>query len=297
MSEALILLPCRADILVDLKLMNGRWPTFLAGTVMLSAGVLALPISTQPDQLFTGWRMVACAVAFAGLGVFASVRIAADATPVGRDVFFNQRAIVDPTVEDLARALHARDGSTHLHTRRVQVYAVELAQSLGLNDEGFLERLRSAALLHDVGKLAMPERILNKPGRLTSTEMETMKLHAEIGADMLQAVGVDPNVVAFVRHHHESWNGAGYPERLKGPDIPVGARILAVADCFDALTSDRPYRRRLSDGQALKILVKRRGSMYEPQIVDAFFRVYPAVTPPKRRLVNLFGRRTRPLFH
>lgn len=203
----------------------------------------------------------------------------------------------DPVVDDLARALDCRDTTTHRHTQRVQMYAVGLAQALGLDDPRFLDRLRAAALLHDVGKLATPDHILNKRGRLTSSEMETMKLHAQVGADMLEANGFDEHVVAFVRHHHESWDGAGYPACLKGPDIPVGARILAVADCFDALTSDRSYRRRVSDARALRILRAKRGSAYEPSIVDAFFNVYGSMIPSRPRLRSLFGGTRRLLFH
>ena len=113
-----------------------------------------------------------------------------------------------------------------------------------------------------MGKLAVPEHILNKPGKLTPAEFEKMKLHASVGADILSAIDFPYPVVPIVRHHHENWNGTGYPDRIKGTDIPIGARILSVVDCFDALTSDRPYRPRLSDDEALGILMERRGSRY-----------------------------------
>src|SRR5262249_50676946 len=110
-----------------------------------------------------------------------------------------------------------------------------------------------------------------------------MKLHASVGADILSAIDFPYPVVPIVRHHHESWDGSGYPSGIKGPDIPIGARILAVVDCFDALTSDRPYRRRLSDEEALAILKDRRGKMYDPVIVDAFIRMHETL-PPDRKL-------------
>src|SRR5262249_28628664 len=146
-----------------------------------------------------------------------------------------------------------------------------------------LKAIEAAALLHDMGKLAVPEYILNKPGKLTESEFEKMKLHASVGADILSAIDFPYPVVPIVRHHHESWDGSGYPSGIKGPDIPIGARILAVVDCFDALTSDRPYRRRLSDEEALSILKERRGKMYDPVIVDAFIRLH-ATLPRDRGL-------------
>ena len=127
-----------------------------------------------------------------------------------------------------------------------------------------LRAIEAAALLHDVGKLAIPEHILNKPGRLTPAEFERMKSHARIGAEILSEVDFPYPVVPIVRHHHENWDGTGYPDGLKGDAIPVGARILAVVDCFDALTSHRPYRRALSVGEAVAIIDARRGTMYDP---------------------------------
>ena len=134
-------------------------------------------------------------------------------------------------------------------------------------------------MLHDTGKLAVPEYILNKPGRLTPAEFEKMKLHASVGADILSAIDFPYPVVPIVRHHHENWDGSGYPDGVKGTDIPIGARILSIVDCFDALTSDRPYRPRLSHSAALEILIQRRGSMYDPLIVDTFIKVHEQIEP------------------
>jgi GGDEF domain-containing protein/putative methionine-R-sulfoxide reductase with GAF domain len=130
-----------------------------------------------------------------------------------------------------------------------------------------------------MGKLAVPEYILNKPGPLTAAEFEKMKLHASVGADILSAIDFPYPVVPIVRHHHESWDGTGYPDKISGSDIPIGARILSVVDCFDALTSDRPYRPRLSDKEALRILHERRGTMYDPLVVDTFTRVHVTIAP------------------
>ena len=183
------------------------------------------------------------------------------------------------TIETLAMAIDAKDQITHGHIRRVQTYAVGLAKKMGVTDPFLLRAVEAAALLHDMGKLAVPEYILNKPGPLTPAELEKMKLHASVGADILSSIEFPYPVVPIVRHHHENWDGSGYPSGLVGTNIPIGARILSVVDCFDALTSDRPYRPRLSDREALRILGERRGSMYDPLVVDTFIKVHTEIAP------------------
>src|SRR5436309_5798392 len=181
------------------------------------------------------------------------------------------------TIETLAMAIDAKDQITHGHIRRVQTYAVGLAKRVGVTDEKLIKAIEAAALLHDMGTLAVPEYILNKPGKLTHAEFEKMKLHASVGADILSAIDFPYPVVPIVRHHHENWDGTGYPAGIKGTDIPIGARILSVVDCFDALTSDRPYRPKLSDEEAIAILRQRRGSMYDRLIVDTFIQVHDVI--------------------
>jgi putative nucleotidyltransferase with HDIG domain len=182
------------------------------------------------------------------------------------------------TVETLAMAIDAKDQITHGHIRRVQGYAAGLAKALGVTDARELRAIEAAALLHDMGKLAVPEHILNKPGKLTPAEYERMKTHSSVGAQILSAIDFPYPVVPIVRHHHENWDGTGYPDGLKGNDIPLGARIMAVVDCYDALTSDRPYRPALSDDEALAIIEARKGTMYDPQVTDAFVRVHIEVS-------------------
>jgi len=177
------------------------------------------------------------------------------------------------TVEALALAIDAKDQVTHGHIRRVQRYTMALADALGIRDERQLNAIRAAALLHDTGKLAVPEYILNKPGPLTAAEFERMKVHADVGADILKSIDFPYPVEPIVRHHHEQWDGSGYPAGLRGYEIPLGARILAVVDCYDALTSDRPYRPRLSRQQAEQVLLEKRGKAYDPWIVDEFLRL------------------------
>jgi putative nucleotidyltransferase with HDIG domain len=177
------------------------------------------------------------------------------------------------TIETLAHAIDAKDQVTHGHIRRVQHAALRLAASLGVS-EAETSAIEAASLLHDLGKLAVPEHILNKPGRLTPSEFDTMKRHAAVGADMLSAIDFPFPVVPIVRHHHEHWDGTGYPAGLRGSAIPIGARILSVVDCFDALTSDRPYRRKLPVVDALRILRERSGTMYDPEVVDRFIEIH-----------------------
>ena len=199
------------------------------------------------------------------------------------------------TIETLALAIDAKDQVTHGHIRRVQTYTVGLARALGIGDETVLKAIEASALLHDMGKLAIPEHILNKPGKLTQAEFDRMKMHAAIGADILSSINFPYPVVPIVRHHHENWDGSGYPSGIAGTAIPIGARILSVVDCFDALTSDRPYRPALSASEAIRILEQRRGVMYDPLVVDTFVRIHqdllkeasdtPLATPAQRPLV------------
>jgi putative nucleotidyltransferase with HDIG domain len=178
------------------------------------------------------------------------------------------------TIEALAHAIDAKDQVTHGHIRRVQRHAVRLAEELGIRADREIKAIEAASLLHDMGKLAVPEHILNKPGRLTPAEFEIMKRHAPVGADILSAIDFPYPVVPIVRHHHENWDGTGYPDGLAGEQIPIGARILSIVDCFDALTSDRPYRPRMTTDEAMAILQQRRGTMYDPRIVDIFKNIH-----------------------
>jgi putative nucleotidyltransferase with HDIG domain len=178
----------------------------------------------------------------------------------------NRRAI-----EALALAIEAKDQTTHDHLQRVEIYAVEVAKEMGL-DESQLEALRAAALLHDVGKLAVPEYIISKPGRLTPEEFEKMKIHTVVGAEIVEQIGFPYPVAPIVRSHHEKWNGLGYPDGLCGEAIPIGARILGAVDCLDALVSDRQYRRALPLAEAMKMVQSEAGVSYDPAVVEILAR-------------------------
>jgi len=177
------------------------------------------------------------------------------------------------TIEALALAIEAKDQTTHDHLKRVQVYARELAKELGLTPQEH-EALQAAALLHDIGKLAVPEHIISKPGRLTPEEFEKMKIHPTVGAEILEQVRFPYPVAPIVRTHHEKWDGTGYPAGLKGEEIPIGARILSAVDCLDALASDRQYRRALPLDQAMDIVKSESGKAYDPRVVEILARRY-----------------------
>jgi len=179
------------------------------------------------------------------------------------------------SVEMLAMAVDAKDQVTHGHIRRVQRHTLAVAGALGVTDVRELKAMEAGALLHDIGKLAVPDYVLNKPSALTPAEFDTMKKHASMGARILAAVEFPYPVVPIVRHHHERWDGRGDPDGLIGVEIPLGARILAVDDCFDALTSDRPYRSRMTDEEAIEILTSRANTFYDKAIVEKFVQLIP----------------------
>lgn len=171
------------------------------------------------------------------------------------------------TIEALALAIEAKDHTTHTHLQRVRTYAVEVAKELNLS-ESEIEALRAAALLHDIGKLAVPEQIINKPGKLTPEEFEKMKVHPLVGAEILDRVAFPYPVAPIVRSHHERWDGTGYPEGLAGEQIPIGARILAAVDCLDALASHRQYRPALPLAEAMEKVKEKSGTWFDPTIVS-----------------------------
>ena len=177
------------------------------------------------------------------------------------------------TIEALALAIEAKDHTTHTHLQRVRTYAVEVAKELNLGPDQ-IEALRAAALLHDIGKLAVPEQIINKPGRLTPEEFEKMKVHPLVGAEILERVAFPYPVAPIVRSHHERWDGSGYPEGLSREDIPIGARILAVVDCLDALASHRQYRPALPLIEAMEKVKEKSGSWFDPHVVEILERRY-----------------------
>jgi len=194
------------------------------------------------------------------------------------------------TIEALALAIEAKDQTTGEHLQRVRVYAMELARELGLSEEE-TEALQAASVLHDIGKLAVPEHIISKPGKLTPDEFEKMKIHPIVGAEILEQVDFPYPVVPIVRAHHEKWDGSGYPHGLAGEAIPIGARILAAVDCLDALASDRQYRKALPLDEAMARVADESGKSFDPKVVEILQHRYielerlateqPLQAPPK----------------
>jgi len=194
------------------------------------------------------------------------------------------------TIEALALAIEAKDETTGEHLQRVRVYAMELAKELGLSDDE-KEALQAASVLHDIGKLAVPEHIISKPGKLTPEEFEKMKIHPIVGAEILEQVHFPYPVVPIVRAHHEKWDGSGYPLGLAGEAIPIGARILTAVDCLDALASDRQYRKALPLDVAMAKVASEAGTSFDPKVVAILQRRYveleklateqPMQAPPK----------------
>jgi diguanylate cyclase (GGDEF)-like protein/putative nucleotidyltransferase with HDIG domain len=178
------------------------------------------------------------------------------------------------TVEALATAIDAKDQTTHCHVRRVQLYAARLGEMLNLTHNE-IEALRAGAMLHDIGKLAVPDHILNKPGKLTTAEFERMKIHTVVGASILERIDYPYPVIPIVRSHHERWDGLGYPDGLRGEEIPWTARIFAVVDCFDSVREDRPYRRGLTREEASAMLLRGAGTHFDPKVVELFLKHLP----------------------
>ena len=207
--------------------------------------------------------VVAQLIVMAGLGI----RIFSNAPEKRTKELVEAGRIHLATVEALATAIDARDQVGKGHVRRTQIYAVALGELMGLSDSD-IDALRTGALLHDIGKLAVPDHILNKPSKLTPAELEKTKIHPVVGSEILEKVGFDYPVVPTVRYHHESWDGTGYPDRLKGSDIPLTARILSVADAFDTLRGARPYRPAMTRDDAKRIVQSEAGGRFDPSIVS-----------------------------
>ncbi len=178
------------------------------------------------------------------------------------------------TIEALARAIDAKDQTAQTHIRRVQVYATGLAQALHLDDDA-IQGVKTAALLHDIGKLAVPEHILSKPGPLTQEEFQKIRIHPQVGAEIIAAVPFPYPVAPLILSHHERWDGKGYPHGLRGEDIPLGARILTTVDYFDAVTTERPYHKALSHDGAISLMRHEAGRALDPRIVETFIQVLP----------------------
>jgi diguanylate cyclase (GGDEF)-like protein/putative nucleotidyltransferase with HDIG domain len=190
------------------------------------------------------------------------------------------------TLEALAIAIDAKDQTHHSHTRRVQLYASALAREAGMSDHD-IQGVRTAALLHDIGKLAIPEHILSKPGSLTPEELHKVRSHPKIGADIISAVPFPYPVAPLIQCHHERWDGKGYPNGLKGEQIPLGARVLTVVDYFDSVMADRPYHKAVPFESAVALITLEAGKALDPTLVGAFVKLLPQLQPEAARLAAI----------
>jgi diguanylate cyclase (GGDEF)-like protein/putative nucleotidyltransferase with HDIG domain len=180
------------------------------------------------------------------------------------------------TIEALALAIDAKDQTAQSHIRRVQVYATGLAKALGMPLTE-IQGVKTAALLHDIGKLAVPEHILSKPGPLTQEEFQKIRIHPQVGAEIISGVPFPYPVAPLILSHHERWDGKGYPSGLQGEQIPLGARILSVVDYFDALMSERPYHKAMNLDAAVGLLRQEAEKALDPRVVETFIEMYPAL--------------------
>jgi len=193
----------------------------------------------------------------------------------------NLRRLLLSSIKALANAIEARDVYTRGHSERVTEFSVRLAQAIKM-DKNALEKLRYAALLHDIGKIKIREDILNKPGRLTDEEFKIVRLHPVFGARILEPVEEFREIIPYIFHHHERYDGKGYPHGLAGEDIPLTSRILAIADSFDAMTSDRPYHRQMSTEDAVEELKSNSDTQFDPRLV----RIFNEIITKENRWLN-----------
>jgi putative nucleotidyltransferase with HDIG domain len=192
-------------------------------------------------------------------------------------------------LESMADTVDMRDPYTGGHSRRVTEFTEAILRTMEKHGPE-VDLIISAARVHDIGKIAIPDGILNKPGKLTDEERAIMETHSERGAEVLERYQDFARGVAVVRHHHESWDGTGYPHKLTGTDIPFGARVIAVADSYDAMTSDRPYRTGMSPAKAVSILREGRGVQWDASIVDALVRsLGPVLEESGRPVITLIA--------
>jgi putative nucleotidyltransferase with HDIG domain len=187
------------------------------------------------------------------------------------------------TINALANAVEARDVYTKGHTERVCYLAETLARRLGWGQEQ-LSHVRMGSILHDIGKIGVPDSILNKPKPLTPAEFEVMKQHPQMGVKILEGIGFLEPALPYVLYHHERYDGKGYPTGLKGEDVPMEGRLMAVVDTFDAITSDRPYRKNLGYQKAIQELKDFSGTQFDPQVAQAMIEAWEAGQIDQQRL-------------
>ncbi len=289
---------CPASLSLIFRMAIAGMTYFLVNTLSIS-GVVAM---TEGKRIITVWRTcyfwsfpyylvgASLATLISYVSRYVGWQVALGVTPIVFIIYRSYRLYLTQlqtekqhaeamaalhlrTIEALALAIEAKDHTTGTHLRRVQVYAGEIANELKLSEDE-KQALQAASILHDIGKLAVPDYIISKPGKLTPEEFEKMKIHPIVGAEILERIDFPYSVVPVVRAHHEKWDGSGYPYGLRGEEIPIGARILSAVDCLDALATDRQYRKALPLDEALEFVKTESGKAYDPRVVEVLARRY-----------------------
>lgn len=247
---------------------------FYWSAALVTILVIGAWIFWSPSLVMMRWLQFLASAMIVGVTAFAARMMLLDrlSSQARRAVDLSHLHLA--TAEALATAIDAKDQTTHCHVRRVQIYATGLGEVFGLS-HAEIAALQSGALLHDIGKLAVPAHILNKPGKLSAAEFEKMKIHPIVGAQILGRVDFPYPVIPIVRHHHEQWDGCGYPDGLAGEQIPLTARIFSVVDSFDSVREDRPFRRSMTSEEAVALLRRGAGTHFDPAVVAAFIKHLP----------------------
>ena len=212
------------------------------------------------------------------LALFSAISLKAGIAIDNARLYDDLRSLFYNTVETLVRTIQAKDQYTSGHSTRVSRYALLIAEKLDLTTKE-KHQLYLASMLHDIGKIGVPDELLHRPGKLSDEEMERVRNHVQLGASMIEMLGEMHPIVPLIRHHHESWDGTGYPDGMKGEEIPLISRIISVADMYDAMTSDRPYRSRRTHAEAVEEIKSTTGSKLDPRVAEAFLQVLKEIAP------------------
>ncbi len=212
------------------------------------------------------------------LALFSALALKVASAVENARLYDDLRGLFYNTVETLVRTIQAKDQYTAGHSTRVSRYALMIAEKLGLSTKE-KHQLYLASMLHDIGKIGVPDDLLNHPGRLSDDDMKRVRSHVQVGASMIEMLGEMHPIVPLIRHHHECFDGTGYPDGLKGEQIPLISRIIAVADMYDAMTSDRPYRKRRTHQTAVDEIIAMAGTKLDPNVANTFLAVLKEIVP------------------
>jgi putative nucleotidyltransferase with HDIG domain len=267
------------DALVDERFAHSRSVTDLAVRAAMCA-----PLTNRGQVLGIVYVDSEKTNAFSrdDLALFSAMALKAGVAVDNARLYDDLRSLFYNTVETLVRTIQAKDPYTSGHSTRVSRYALLVAQKLDLSTKE-KHQLYLASMLHDIGKIGVPDDLLNRQGKLSDEEMERVRSHVQLGASMIEMLGEMHPIVPLIRHHHEAWDGSGYPDGLRGEEIPLISRIISVADMYDAMTSDRPYRSRRSQREAIDEIKRTTGTRLDPRVAEAFLSVLKDIAPEQSK--------------